>query len=151
MSAINERKLALADEHQKRVPVFLKIAPDLDDQQVAVIAQSLLKHQMDGVIATNTTVSREAVKGQPHCNEAGGLSGSPVMAGSNRVIRLLRQHLGAPFPIIGVGGIMSGYDAVSKIEAGADAVQIYTGLIYKGPALVHEIAKSLAQLSKNQS
>jgi len=151
LSALNERKLALADEHQKRVPVFLKIAPDLDDQQVAVIAQSLVKHQMDGVIATNTTVSREAVEGQPHCNEAGGLSGSPVMAGSNRVIRLLRQHLGAPFPIIGVGGIMSGYDAVSKIEAGADAVQIYTGLIYKGPALVHEIAKSLAQLSKNQS
>jgi dihydroorotate dehydrogenase len=151
LSALNECKLALADEHQKRVPVFLKIAPDLDDQQVAVIAQSLVKHQMDGVIATNTTVSREAVKGQLHCNEAGGLSGSPVMAGSNRVIRLLRQHLGATFPIIGVGGIMSGFDAVSKIEAGADAVQIYTGLIYKGPALVREIAKSLAELSKNQS
>ena len=150
LSALNERKLALADEHQKRVPVFLKIAPDLDEQQISVIAQSLVKHQMDGVIATNTTLSRDAVQGQPFCNEAGGLSGAPVLAASNRVIRLLRQHLGAHYPIIGVGGIMSGYDAVSKIEAGADVVQIYTGLIYKGPALVHEIAKSLAQLSKSR-
>lgn len=150
LSALKERKLALADEHQKRVPVFLKIAPDLDDQQISVIAQCLVKHQMDGVIATNTTLSRDAVQGQPYCNEAGGLSGAPVLSGSNRVIRLLRLHLGAQFPIIGVGGIISGYDAVSKIEAGADAVQIYTGLIYKGPALVHEIAKSLSQLSQSQ-
>ena len=149
LSALNERKMALADTHQKRVPVFLKIAPDLDDAQVAVIAQSLVKHQMDGVIATNTTLSRDAVKGMPHCDEAGGLSGSPVLAGSNRVIRLLRQHLGPQFPIVGVGGILSGYDAVSKIEAGADVVQIYTGLIYKGPALVHEVAKALKQISQS--
>jgi dihydroorotate dehydrogenase len=147
LSALNERKMALADKHQKRVPVFLKIAPDLDDDQIAVIAASLLKHQMDGVIATNTTLSRDAVKGMQHGDEAGGLSGAPVLAGSNRVIRLLRQHLGAQFPIIGVGGILSAYDAVSKIEAGADVVQIYTGLIYKGPALVHEVAKALRQLS----
>ena len=147
LSALNERKLALADQHQKRVPVFLKIAPDLDDDQIAVISASLLKHQMDGVIATNTTLSRDAVKGMQHGDEAGGLSGAPVLAGSNRVIRLLRQHLGAQFPIIGVGGILTGYDAVSKIEAGADVVQIYTGLIYKGPALVHEVAKALRQLS----
>jgi dihydroorotate dehydrogenase len=147
LSALNERKLALADQHQKRVPVFLKIAPDLDDDQIAVIAASLLKHQMDGVIATNTTLSRDAVKGMQHGDEAGGLSGAPVLAGSNRVIRLLRQHLGAQFPIIGVGGILSAYDAVSKIEAGADVVQIYTGLIYKGPDLVHEVAKALRQLS----
>ena len=147
LSALNERKLALADQHQQRVPVFLKIAPDLDDDQIAVIAASLLKHQMDGVIATNTTLSRDAVKGMQHGDEAGGLSGAPVLAGSNRVIRLLRQHLGSQFPIIGVGGILTGYDAVSKIEAGADVVQIYTGLIYKGPALVHEVAKALSQLS----
>ncbi len=149
LSALNERKMALADTYQKRVPVFLKIAPDLDDAQVAVIAQSLVKHQMDGVIATNTTLSRDAVKGMQHCDETGGLSGSPVLAGSNRVIRLLRQHLGPKFPIIGVGGILSGYDAVSKIEAGADVVQIYTGLIYKGPALVHEVAKALKQISQS--
>ena len=149
LSALNERKMALADKHQKRVPVFLKIAPDLDDEQIAVIAASLIKHQMDGVIATNTTLSRDAVKGMHHGDEAGGLSGAPVLAGSNRVIRLLRQHLGAQFPIIGVGGILSAYDAVSKIEAGADVVQIYTGLIYKGPALVHEVAKALRQLSQH--
>jgi dihydroorotate dehydrogenase len=149
LSALIERKMALADKHQKRVPVFLKIAPDLDDDQIAVIAASLIKHQMDGVIATNTTLSRDAVKGMQHGDEAGGLSGAPVLAGSNRVIRLLRQHLGAQFPIIGVGGILSAYDAVSKIEAGADVVQIYTGLIYKGPALVHEVAKALRQLSQH--
>ena len=149
LSALNERKMALAEKYQKRVPVFLKIAPDLADAQVAVIAQSLVKHHMDGVIATNTTLSRDAVKGMQHCDEAGGLSGSPVLAGSNRVIRLLRQHLGPQFPIVGVGGILSGYDAVSKIEAGADVVQIYTGLIYKGPALVHEVAKALKQISQN--
>jgi dihydroorotate dehydrogenase len=148
LSALNERKMALAHQYHKRVPVFLKIAPDLDDDQISVIAASLLKHQMDGVIATNTTLSRDAVKGMQHGDEAGGLSGAPVLAGSNRVIRLLRQHLGAQFPIIGVGGILSGYDAVSKIEAGADVVQIYTGLIYKGPALVHEVAKALRQLSQ---
>jgi dihydroorotate dehydrogenase len=147
LSALNERKMALAEKHQKHVPVFLKIAPDLDDDQVTVIANSLLKHHMDGVIATNTTLSRDAVKGMAHCEEAGGLSGEPVLAGSNRVIRLLRQQLGPQFPIVGVGGILSGYDAVSKIEAGADVVQIYTGLIYKGPALVHEVAKALRQLS----
>jgi dihydroorotate dehydrogenase len=149
LSALNERKQALAAKYQKRVPVFLKIAPDLDDEQVAVIASSLRKHQMDGVIATNTTLSRDAVKGMPHGDEMGGLSGAPVLAGSNRVIRLLRQHLGPEFPIIGVGGILSAYDAVSKIEAGADVVQIYTGLIYKGPALVHEVAKALKQLHKS--
>jgi dihydroorotate dehydrogenase len=149
LSALNERKMALAEQYKKRVPVFLKIAPDLDDAQIAVIAQSLIQHQMDGVIATNTTLSRQDVKGMQHGDEAGGLSGSPVLAGSNRVIRLLRQQLGPQFPIIGVGGILSGYDAVSKIEAGADVVQIYTGLIYKGPALVHEVAKSLRQLSNS--
>ena len=147
LSALNERKLELAAEHQKQVPVFLKIAPDLDDEQVLVIANSLRKHNIDGVIATNTTLSREAVQGMAHAGETGGLSGAPVLAGSNRVIRLLRSHLGPQFPIIGVGGIMSGYDAVSKIEAGADVVQIYTGLIYKGPALVHEVAKALKQSS----
>ena len=147
LSALNERKQELADKHQKQVPVFLNIAPDLDDEQIRVIASSLRKHNIDGVIATNTTLSREAVQGMPHANETGGLSGAPVLSGSNRVIRLLRTQLGPQFPIIGVGGIMSGYDAVSKIEAGADVVQIYTGLIYKGPALVHEVAKALKQLS----
>ena len=95
---------------------------------------------MDGVVATNTTLSRDAVKGLPHAEEAGGLSGAPVLEASNRVIRQLRAALGKGFPIIGVGGVMSAADAVSKIKAGADVVQIYTGLIYKGPALVAEAA-----------
>jgi len=147
LSALNERKQALAEQHRKQVPVFLKIAPDLDDEQITALAQSLRKHNIDGVIATNTTLAREAVNGLTHGKETGGLSGAPVLAGSNRVIRLLRQQLGPKFPIIGVGGIMSAYDAVSKIEAGADVVQIYTGLIYKGPCLVHEVAKALKQLT----
>jgi dihydroorotate dehydrogenase len=95
---------------------------------------------MDGVVATNTTLSRDAVKGLPHADESGGLSGAPVLEMSNRVITQLRSALGSGFPIIGVGGIMSAEDAVSKIRAGADVVQIYTGLIYKGPALVKESA-----------
>ncbi|MCB2038294.1 MAG: quinone-dependent dihydroorotate dehydrogenase, partial [Ottowia sp.] len=99
----------------------------------------------EGVIATNTTLSRDAVQGLPHAQEAGGLSGAPVREASNRVIRQLRAALGPGFPIIGVGGILSGADAVAKIEAGADAVQIYTGLIYKGPALVDEAARALRQ------
>jgi dihydroorotate dehydrogenase len=98
---------------------------------------------MDGVVATNTTLSREAVKGLRHAEEAGGLSGAPVLEASNRVIRQLRAALGKGFPIIGVGGVMSGADAVSKIKAGADVVQIYTGLIYKGPALVAEAANAI--------
>jgi dihydroorotate dehydrogenase len=110
---------------------------------VAVIADTLRRHGMDGVIATNTTLSREAVKGLPHAEEAGGLSGAPVLEASNAVIRQLRARLGAGYPIIGVGGILSGADAVSKIEAGADVVQIYSGLIYKGPALVSEAARAL--------
>ena len=101
---------------------------------------------MDGVVATNTTVSRDAVKGLPHAEEAGGLSGAPVLEPSNRVIRQLRAALGKDFPIIGVGGIMSGTDAVSKIQAGADLVQIYTGLIYRGPDLVSEAARAIKQL-----
>ena len=95
---------------------------------------------MDGVIATNTTLNREAVLGLRHAEEAGGLSGAPVLAASNRVIRQLRAALGGAFPIIGVGGVMSGADAVSKIRAGADVVQLYTGLIYRGPELVREAA-----------
>lgn len=128
---------------KRRVPIFVKIAPDLDEAQVAVIAATLKRHGMDGVIATNTTISRDAVQGLAHATETGGLSGAPVLQASNRVIRQLRAELGAQFPIIGVGGIMSASDAVSKIEAGADVVQIYTGLIYEGPGLVSAAAAAI--------
>jgi dihydroorotate dehydrogenase len=143
LGQIAERREALVSQHGKRVPIFVKIAPDLDETQVEVIAATLKRHAMDGVVATNTTLSRAAVKGLRHAEEAGGLSGAPVLEASNQVIRQLRAALGAGFPIIGVGGVMSGGDAVSKIKAGADVVQIYTGLIYRGPELVTQAALSI--------
>ncbi|MGB3069231.1 MAG: quinone-dependent dihydroorotate dehydrogenase [Ottowia sp.] len=143
LSTLKSRQGELAEQHGKQVPLFLKIAPDLDESQIQAIADALLRHAMDGVIATNTTLSREAVQGLPHADESGGLSGAPVLEASNRVISQLRAALGQDFPIIGVGGILSGTDAVAKIRAGADVVQLYTGLIYKGPGLVGEIGKAL--------
>jgi len=149
LAAISERRERLAKKHGKRTPIFLKIAPDLDADQINAIAQTLKRYGLDsagkvnnawGVVATNTTLSRDAVKGLAHAAEAGGLSGAPVLQMSNGVIRQLRSALGPKFPIIGVGGIMSAEDAVSKIRAGADVVQIYTGLIYQGPGLVKEAA-----------
>lgn len=145
LSRLQERKLALAVEHKRRVPMFVKIAPDLDEAQVGVIARTLKANGIDGVIATNTTISREAVKGLPHAEETGGLSGRPVFEASNRVIGLLRAELGADYPIIGVGGVLSGADAQAKLAAGADLVQVYTGLIYRGPALVSECAAAMAR------
>ena len=143
LGAIAERRETLASRHGRRVPVFVKIAPDLDESQVSVIADTLQKHGMDGVIATNTTISRAAVQGMRHADETGGLSGAPVLEASNQVIRQLRAALGSRFPIIGVGGILSAEDAVSKIRAGADVVQIYTGLIYEGPQLVAKAARAI--------
>jgi dihydroorotate dehydrogenase len=143
LGAVARRREELARTHGRRVPLFVKIAPDLEPEQVEVIAATLQRHGMDGVVATNTTISREAVKGMPHADEAGGLSGAPVLEASNRVIGQLRAALGKGFPIIGVGGVMSGADAVSKLRAGADVVQIYTGLIYRGPGLVSEAAHAL--------
>jgi len=138
----NQRKLLVA-QHARKVPIFVKIAPDLDESQVEVICGALRRHGMDGVVATNTTINRDAVKGLPHAQEAGGLSGSPVLEASNRVIAQIRAAMGSEFAIIGVGGIMSAQDAVSKIAAGADVVQIYTGLIYRGPDLVSEAARAI--------
>ncbi len=148
LGAIAERRTVLAEKHGKRIPIFVKIAPDLDEAQVGVIAATLVRHGMDGVVATNTTLGRDAVKGLPHAEETGGLSGSPVFEASNRVIGQLRAALGAKFPIIGVGGIMSAADAVAKIKAGADVVQIYTGLIYQGPQLVRDAALAIKALRK---
>lgn len=143
LGAIAEHREKLAAAHNRRVPIFVKIAPDLIEQQVNIIAATLQRHGMDGVIATNTTISRDAVQGMPHAQETGGLSGAPVLAASNAVIAQLRAQLGSGYPIIGVGGVMSAEDAVSKIRAGADVVQIYTGLIYEGPALVGRAARAI--------
>jgi dihydroorotate dehydrogenase len=144
LGAIHARDQTLARRHGRRVPIFLKIAPDLDDAQIELIAATATKCGMAGVIATNTTVARDAVQHLAHGNETGGLSGRPVFEASNRVIRRLRAALGPRVPIIGVGGVMSGADAAAKIDAGADLVQIYTGFIYRGPTLVTEAARAMA-------
>ena len=149
IGTLAKRRAELTLKHNKQVPVFIKIAPDLDSDQIAVIAATLKRHCVHegtpswGVIATNTTIARDAVQGMTHAEETGGLSGAPVFEKSNEVIRQLRTAMGPNFPIIGVGGILSGADAVAKIKAGADVVQIYTGLIYKGPTLVKEAALAL--------
>ncbi|SAL11769.1 dihydroorotate dehydrogenase 2 [Caballeronia choica] len=144
LGALKEKQQRLSDMHGKLVPLALKIAPDLDDEQIKAIADTLLRHKIDGVIATNTTLSRTAVAGMKHGDEAGGLSGRPVFEASNNVIRKLRAEVGTEVPIIGVGGIFSGADARAKLAAGASLVQLYTGLIYRGPALVTECVEALA-------
>ena len=152
LQMLQQRRRELADMHGKQVPVFIKIAPDLDDLQLQQVCDSLrsvcmqgeeVTDQAWGVIATNTTLSRAAVQGLAHGDQTGGLSGAPVREASNRVIRHLRRELGAAFPIIGVGGVMTAADALEKIRAGADLVQIYTGLIYSGPALITECALAI--------
>ncbi len=154
LQMLQQRRRELADMHGKQVPVFIKIAPDLDDLQLQQVCDSLrsvcmqgeeVTGQAWGVIATNTTLSRDAVEGLAHADQAGGLSGAPVREASNRVIRHLRRELGAGFPIIGVGGVMTAADALEKIQSGADLVQIYTGLIYAGPALITECALAIKQ------
>jgi len=135
----------LAQQHGKYVPVAVKIAPDLDADQIKSIAALLIKHRIDGVIATNTTLSREGVEGLPHGNEAGGLSGAPVRDKSTAVIRQLAAELKGALPIIGVGGILTGADAVEKMQAGASLVQIYSGMIYRGQGLVTECAAAIKQ------
>ena len=145
LGAVQKRRTELAAQHGRQVPIFVKIAPDLDEAQVGVIAATLRNNGIDGVVATNTTIARDAVQGLAHADETGGLSGAPVFEASNRVIAQLRAALGAGYPIIGVGGVCSADDARAKLAAGADLVQIYTGFIYKGPALVGEAARALAQ------
>jgi dihydroorotate dehydrogenase len=146
LSQLKEAQQRLSDRHKRYVPVVLKIAPDIDDEQTKNIADALLRHKMDGVIATNTTLSRDAVQGLPNGDQAGGLSGAPVFEKSNAVIRTLHAELGDAVPIIGVGGILSGSDAKAKLAAGASLVQIYTGLIYRGPVLVRECAATLRNM-----
>jgi dihydroorotate dehydrogenase len=148
LERMQQRRVQLQQTQRRQVPLFVKIAPDLDETQVRAIAGALQQHRIDGVIAGNTTLARDAVQGLPHADETGGLSGAPLRQASNRVIRLLRAALGHDFPIIGVGGVMSGADARAKIDAGADLVQIYTGLIYNGPALVGEAAKALRAMRR---
>ena len=146
LAKLKAEQQKLADTHGKYVPIALKIAPDMEAEQIAQIARLLMQHRIDGVIATNTTLSREGVENLPHGAETGGLSGAPVRDKSTAVIRQLAGDLQGALPIIGVGGILSGADAAEKINAGAALVQIYSGLIYRGPALVAESCAAIRNL-----
>jgi dihydroorotate dehydrogenase len=144
LKALSAERAKLADRHGRKVPIVVKIAPDLAREQVEALAALLVEEGMDGVIATNTTIAREAVAHLRHGEEAGGLSGEPLRAASSRVIGWLHQALAGALPIIGVGGILSGTDAREKIVAGASLVQFYTGMVYRGPDLVPECVEALA-------
>ncbi len=146
LSSLKQAQSRLADTHGRYVPLVLKIAPDLDDEQIDTIGSALLRHHIDGVIATNTTITRDGVQGLTHANETGGLSGAPVRDRSTRVIRALHRVLKGEIPIIGVGGILSGSDAIEKMTAGASLVQLYTGLVYRGPGLVGECTSACASI-----
>lgn len=143
LSALKSKQADLAAVHGRYVPLVIKIAPDVTDEELNHIAESLLKHKIDGVIATNTTISREAVYDMPHAYETGGLSGRPLQQKSTEVIRKLHGLLGEEIPIIGVGGIDSVSAAREKMQAGAKLVQIYTGFIYHGPQLVSSLVNNI--------
>ncbi len=150
LAQLKTEQKVLADIHGKYVPLAVKIAPDLDDEQIREVATLLLRHGIDGVIATNTTLSRTGVEHLPQHDEAGGLSGAPLRDKSTHVIRQLSATLQGALPIIGVGGILRGEDAREKIQAGATLVQLYSGLIYRGTGLVNECASALFNLKTNE-
>ncbi len=143
LQSVKNEQLDLQAQYDKYVPVFVKIAPDMDSVAVQQVAETLLKSKMDGVIATNTTLDRSLVQGQRYADEAGGLSGLPVRDKSTEVLRQLRVAVGAKLPIIGVGGINDAQSAQEKLAAGANLLQVYTGFIYHGPALIKQIVTSL--------
>ncbi|MGA0031735.1 MAG: quinone-dependent dihydroorotate dehydrogenase [Burkholderiales bacterium] len=144
LAALKDERTRLADRHGRRVPQALKIAPDLDTTQIAVIADLLVEHGIDAVIATNTTLAKDAVAHLPHGAEAGGLSGSPLTTRAQAVTTQLAARLSGAVPIIGVGGIMNGENAAARMAAGASLIQLYTGLVYAGPGLVHQCINAVA-------
>ncbi len=143
LATLKAEQQRLADVHGRYAPLAIKIAPDLADADLRAVGQALLRHGIDAVIATNTTFSRAGVEALPYAQEAGGLSGAPLLARSTEVVRQLADVLEGRLPIIAAGGIFSGADAVGKITAGASLVQIYTGFIYRGPALIREAVQAL--------
>ena len=146
LEALRLRREDLEIEHGKRVPLAIKIAPDMTDDETVLVAEAVLQAGMDAIIATNTTLSREGVAGLAHADEAGGLSGAPVREKSTHTVRVLAQTLSGRLPIIAVGGITEGRHAAEKIAAGASLVQLYSGFIYKGPALIREAVDAIAEL-----
>jgi len=151
LARLTALRASLAERHGRRVPLALKVAPDLDATQILQIADAVRRHGIDGVIATNTSVSREGVQGLPHAHEAGGLSGAPIRARATAALAALGAALKGEVPLIGVGGIVSGADAAEKLAAGATLVQLYTGLIYRGPALVSECISACREKSRTAS
>ncbi|NQD38781.1 quinone-dependent dihydroorotate dehydrogenase [Permianibacter sp. IMCC34836] len=145
LGTLKAEQAVLQQKHGKYVPLLLKIAPDLSHEEVIQVADALRRHQFDGAIATNTTVGRIGVEGLEHAQETGGLSGAPVFAKSTEVLGWLATELKGQMPIIGVGGITKGEDAAAKIRAGASLVQVYSGFIYRGPALIREAAIATAK------
>ena len=145
LSRIAASRERLADTHGRRVPLALKVAPDLDATQIADIAAAVRTHRIDAVIATNTSIARDGVEGLPHAQEQGGLSGAPIKSRATAVLAALARELAGEVPLIGAGGIVSGADAAEKVAAGAALVQLYTGLVYRGPALVAECAAALRE------
>lgn len=143
LGALRERQEQLAVRHSVRKPMLLKIAPDLDEAQMDAIARTVLDAQVDGLICTNTTIDRAAVAGEPLANEAGGLSGRPLFERSTAILRGMAQRLAGKVPLIGVGGVLTGSDAAEKFDAGAALVQIYTGLVYRGPWLLTECVEEI--------
>lgn len=143
LSVLKEEQALLTTEYGHRVPLVIKIAPDMTGDEIAAIATELVSYELDGVIATNTTLGRDKVSGFATAEEAGGLSGAPLSDKSTEVIRLLADELSGKLPIIGVGGIMDAQTAADKIRAGASLVQIYSGFVYKGPELIREAAEAV--------
>jgi dihydroorotate dehydrogenase len=146
LGVLQQRQEDLTEMHERRVPIAVKIAPDMTDEEIAQVAEIIVECGMDGVIATNTTLSREGVEGMQHADEAGGLSGAPVREQSTHVVRVLAETLQGRLPIIAVGGITEGKHAAEKIEAGASLVQIYSGFLYKGPKLIRQSVDAISAL-----
>ena len=145
LGLISRRRTELADQHGRCVPLAVKVAPDLEDDALPLIAEVVARHRMDAVIATNTTIGREGVEGMKHADETGGLSGAPLKEKADRVLGELRKLLPKEIALIGVGGITRGQDAVDKLDLGADLVQFYTGMVYRGPELVSECLQAIAR------
>ncbi len=150
LASVMQERHRLEQEHRRRVPIAVKLAPDLDEAGIVAAAEALSRHEVDAVIATNTTIARDGVAGLRGADEAGGLSGAPLKARATNVLRALHAALGERIPLIGVGGILDATDAREKIAAGARLIQVYTGLIYRGPGLVRELVTGLASGDERQ-
>lgn len=148
LEVIKEEQQSLSKEHGKFVPIAIKIAPDMGNDEIRLVSDAFKQFEVDGVIATNTTISRAGIEGCVHVEEAGGLSGAPLTHASTDVVKALYAELGDEIPIIGVGGIIDGASAADKIEAGAKLVQVYTGFIYHGPSLIREAAEAIASVKR---